>query len=89
MSDLVSRTVEATYEGDVLRLHQPLPLSEQQGVWVIVVPIPDSTPLARETPSADEILSLAAQVYEGLSPDDVDEIERLALDRSHFFARRE
>lgn len=42
-----------------------------------------------ETPSADEILSLAAQVYEGLSPDDVDEIERLALDRSHFFARRE
>ena len=44
---------------------------------------------ASETPSADEILSLAAQVYEGLSPDDVDEIERLALDRSHFFARRE
>ena len=44
---------------------------------------------ARETPSADKILSLAAQVYEGLSPDEVDEIERLALDRSHFFARRE
>jgi PHD/YefM family antitoxin component YafN of YafNO toxin-antitoxin module len=44
---------------------------------------------ASETPSADEILSLAAQVYEGLSPDDVDEIERLALDRNHFFARQE
>jgi PHD/YefM family antitoxin component YafN of YafNO toxin-antitoxin module len=43
---------------------------------------------ARETLSPDEILRLAAQVYEGLSPDDVDEIERLALDRSHFFVRR-
>jgi hypothetical protein len=41
---------------------------------------------ARETPSPEEILSLAAQVYEGLSPDEVGEIERLALDRSHFFS---
>lgn len=89
MSDLVSQTVEATYEGDVLRLHQPLPLSEQQRVWVIVVPMPESTPLARETPPPDEILRLAAQVYEGLSPEDVDEIEGLVLNRSHFFVRRE
>ena len=44
---------------------------------------------ACETLSPDEILSLADQVYEGLLPDDVDEIERLALlDRSHFFVRR-
>jgi PHD/YefM family antitoxin component YafN of YafNO toxin-antitoxin module len=43
---------------------------------------------ARETPSPDKILSLAAQVYEGLSSDDVDQIERLALDRSHFFVRQ-
>lgn len=88
MADLVSRTVEATYEGDVLRLHQPLPLSERQRVWVIVVPMPELTPPARETPSPDEILHLAAQVYEGLSPDEVDEIERLALNRSHFFSER-
>ena len=88
MSDLVSRTTEATYEGNVLRLHQPLPLSEQQRVWVIVVPVPEPTHLAREAPSPDEILCLAAQVYENLSPDDMDEIERLALDRNHFFVRR-
>jgi len=43
----------------------------------------------RETPPPDEVLSLAAQVYEGLSPNDVSEIERLAVDRSHFFVRRE
>jgi len=42
----------------------------------------------RETLSPDEILRLAAQVYKGLSPDDVDAIERLALDRGHFFVRR-
>lgn len=54
-------------------------------VWVIVVPISEPTPLARETPPPDEILRLAAQVYESLSPDDMDKIERLAFDRSHFF----
>ena len=43
---------------------------------------------SREMLSPDEILSLAAQVYEDLSPDDVDEIGRLALDRSHFFVRQ-
>jgi antitoxin (DNA-binding transcriptional repressor) of toxin-antitoxin stability system len=42
---------------------------------------------AHETPSPEEILRLAAQVYEGLSSDDVDQIERLALDRSHFLVR--
>jgi PHD/YefM family antitoxin component YafN of YafNO toxin-antitoxin module len=41
---------------------------------------------ARETPSPEEILSLAAKVYEGLSPDEVGKIERLALDRTHFFS---
>ncbi len=73
----------------MLRLHQPLPLNEQQRVWVVVIPMPESTSPARETLSPDEILNLAAQVYEGLSPEDIDEIERLALDRSHFFVERE
>jgi hypothetical protein len=95
MLDLAPQTVKATYEGDVLRLHQPLPLNEQQRVWVIVIPWPESTsptpetPPAHETLSPDEILNLAGQVYEGLSPEDVDEIERLALDRRHFFVERE
>ncbi len=95
MLDFTPQTVKATYEGDVLRLHQPLPFSEQQRVWVIVIPMTESTPhisempLARETLSPDEIMNLAAQVYEGLSSDEIDEIERMALDRSHFFVERE
>jgi hypothetical protein len=43
-------------------------------------PSTSEMPLARETLSPSEILSLAAQVYEDLSPDEIDEIERLALD---------
>jgi hypothetical protein len=46
-------------------------------------------PLAREKLSTDEIMNLAAQVYKGLSPDEIDEIESQALDRSHFFVERE
>jgi hypothetical protein len=46
-------------------------------------------PTLGETPLPDEILQLAAQVYEGLSPGDVEEVERLALDRRHFFTRPE
>lgn len=34
------------------------------------------------------MLKLAEKVYEGLSEDDIDEIERIALDRSNFFGER-
>jgi len=35
-----------------------------------------------------DILGLAAKVYEGLSDQEIDEIEKIALDRSHFFSDR-
>ena len=88
MLDLISQTVKATYEGNVLRLHQSLPLGEQQRVWVIIVSVPEPPLCARETHSPDKVLRLAAQVYENLSPDDVNEIEHVALDRSRFFSGR-
>lgn len=37
----------------------------------------------------EEILGLAAQVYEGLSHAETEEVERIALDRSHFFGDRQ
>lgn len=88
MPGITSQTTEATYEGDVLRLNHPLSLSDQQRVLVVVVPVPALAP-SEESLSPAQVLRLAAQVYEGLSPDDVDEIERIALDRSHFFNGRE
>lgn len=87
--DSTPLAAEATCEGDVLRLHQPLPLGDRQRVWVIVIPVSEPTSFIRETPSPDTILNMAAEVYEGLLLDDVDEIERIALDRSHFFTGRE
>ena len=76
MSELTPQTVKAIYEDGVLRLHRPLPLNHGQEVWAVVGPQP------AQALSPNEILSLAAQVYEGLSPDDIDEIERLALNRN-------
>ena len=36
----------------------------------------------------NEILKLAENFYEGLSEEDINEIERIALDRSNFFGDR-
>ena len=33
----------------------------------------------------DEILRRAAQVYQGLSADEITQVENIALDRQHFF----
>ena len=40
-------------------------------------------------PAPDEILDLAAQVYAGLSEQEVKEIEEIALDRSNFASQRQ
>ena len=39
-------------------------------------------------PTPDEVLGLAARVYEGLSEKDVQEIEQIALDRRQFIGER-
>ncbi len=89
MANPASRVAEATYENGALRLRQSLALEEQQRVWVLVLPVTEPTPDFPETIPPNEILRLAAQVYEDLSPDDVNEIEHIALDRSRFFAVQE
>ncbi len=35
----------------------------------------------------NEILKLAEKIYEGLSEEDIEEIEKIALDRSNFFSK--
>jgi len=39
--------------------------------------------------ATDVLLSLAAQVYEGLTPQEIDDIEQIALDQRRFFDPRE
>jgi hypothetical protein len=66
-----------------------LPLNKEQRVWVIVLPVLEEAEANGGTGTPDEILALAAQVYEGLSSEDLAEVERIAKDRTHFFSGRD
>ena len=69
------RTVEAIFEGGVLKPISPLNIPEHKKVTLII---------EDEIEEPLDILSLASMVYNGLSPEGIEEIEKLILDRSHF-----
>jgi len=70
-------TVDAVYEHGTFRILQPqnVQLSEGQKVRLLIEP----------ALSPEEMTSLAASVYEGLSEEEINAVERIALDRSNFF----
>ena len=69
-------TVEAIFEDGVFKPVQRPEIPEGEHVQLTV----ETTAGIQEDP-----LELAARVYRGLQPEEIDEIERMALDRSHFF----
>lgn len=73
-------TIEAIYESGVFKPLTAPGLYEGQSVRLVIK--------VSERDSADEILELAGQVYEGLSYEDVDEIEKMALNRKGFFREK-
>ena len=78
----MTQTVEAIYQNGVFRPLSPVSdeISEGKTVKITI----DDKKL-----SPEEYLELAGKVYEGLSDEDINEIERIALDRSNFFGDRE
>jgi predicted DNA-binding antitoxin AbrB/MazE fold protein len=76
----MQQIVEAIYEQGVFRPLKTLELSEGQAVQLIIH--------ANLEVSPDEMLKLAAEVYAGLSDDDIDEVENIALDRTNFFEEK-
>lgn len=74
---MTTETLDAIFEHNSFRLlrRPSVPLREGQRVRLVVE--------ADETPEA--ILHLAADVYEGLSAQEVAEIEEIALHRGDFF----
>lgn len=72
----MERVLEAVYSNGVLRPLEPLNLSDNQRVMIT---IRFSAP---EEP--DEALSAWQQVYGEFSEEDIAEVERIVLDRSHF-----
>lgn len=75
----MKQTINAIYENGVFRPLKSPAISEGQQVRLIVETISDPTP--------EELLELAAKVYQGLSAEQSDEIEQIALNRRDFFGR--
>ncbi|MBI4686295.1 MAG: antitoxin family protein [Nitrospirae bacterium] len=69
------KTVEAIFEEGVFKPISRVDISEHKKVTLI---IEDKS----EEPS--DILSLASMVYNGLSSEDIDAVEKIAFDRSRF-----
>lgn len=76
----MKQTVNAIYENGVFRPLKTPEISEGQQVRLIVETRSDSNP--------EDLLELAAQVYQGLSAEQIDEIEQIALNRRDFFGEK-
>lgn len=76
----MQQILDAVYENGVFRPLQHPEIPEGKQVQLVVETGAELAP--------DDMLELAAQVYQGLSEQDIDEIEKVALDRRHFFVER-
>jgi predicted DNA-binding antitoxin AbrB/MazE fold protein len=70
------QTVDAVFENGVFRPISSPPRSIAEGQRVRLV---------MELPEPEETLRLASDVYEGLLAIEIDALERVILDRTHFF----
>lgn len=70
-------TVEAIFEDGVFKPVERPEIPEGEHVQLTVE--------TAERAAGEDPLELAARVYQGLRPEEIDEIERIALDRSQFF----
>ena len=78
---MTRQSLDAVDEKGMFRVLGPLDMVIPEGQRVrIVVDAEDAT---------DVLLALAAQVYEGLTPHEIDDIEQFALDQRRFFDPRE
>ncbi len=75
----MKQPIDAIYENGAFRPLQPSPFPIADGQRVRITVDDEGDPQA---------LCLATCVYDGLSDEDIDEVERIALDRSSFFGKR-
>jgi predicted DNA-binding antitoxin AbrB/MazE fold protein len=73
----MTKQIKAIYEKGVFKPLTPvdIPIGEGQQVSIII----------ESESTSEEILDLAAQVYNGLSEQQIKEIEEIALSRQDFF----
>lgn len=75
------QTIEAIYQNGMFKPLTPVSEEIEEGEKVEIT-------IKDKSLSPEEMLELAGKVYEGLSDEDIEEIERIALDRSNFFGDR-
>lgn len=76
-SDFMKQIVEAIYENGVFKPVKPLIFFEGQQVQLEIEDLSEANP--------DDLLELAAMVYDGLTDQEIDEVEEVATDRRDFF----
>lgn len=75
----MTQTIEAIYQNGMFKPLNPISESITEG---------EKVKLIVEVEEVNSIMQLAENFYEGLSEEDIDEIEKIALDRSNFFGDR-
>ena len=77
----MTQTIEAIYQNGMFKPLNPVSEEIAEGETVEIT-------IKDKRLSPDEMLKLASQIYEGLTEEDINEVERIALDRSNFFGDR-
>lgn len=79
----MTQTIEAIYQNGIFKPLNPVSEEIAEGKKVKLV-------VETETDNEEEnsIMKLAENFYEGLSEEDIQEIEKITLDRSNFFRDR-
>lgn len=78
----MTQTIEAIYQNGMFKPLKSLEPDIAEGEKVVIN-------VESFSENAKTIMELAEGFYEGLSDEDIHEIERIALDRSNFFGERD
>jgi len=73
----MEQMLEAVFENGTFRLLEPSAVALVDGQHVRLTVETEVTP--------DDVLALAERVYDDLSEEEIDEVERISLDRRMFF----
>lgn len=76
----MKQTLKAIYKNGVFRPLEHPTIPEGQEVQLVVETASEESP--------EDLLKLAAQVYQGLSDKQIDEVEQIALNRHDFFGEK-
>lgn len=77
----MTQKIEAIYQNGMFKPITPVSDEISEGEEVII-------DIKSKEESANEIMKLAENFYEGMSEEDINEVEKVMLDRSNFFGVR-